>query len=165
MVSWRSECWPAACRGNCPAGHSSRPRIRVRMNLAVTNKAVGEIVNQKLLSGMTGQIAQRRDGHGNAQCQTRPLLLRFHRFSGPRGGLPWCPSNVGHIQRLHHYELYTPYFDKASKSRQIRAVPSVAFSSGQHGRGAMARASSNLPFVMRVRTVLFEYLATEVCWG
>ena len=32
-----------------------------------TNKAVGEIVNQKLLFGTAGQIAQRRDGHGNAR--------------------------------------------------------------------------------------------------
>jgi hypothetical protein len=55
----------------------------------VGKDAVREIFDETLLFGIAGQIAQRRDGHGSARQQTRPLWQRLFRFSRSRDALPW----------------------------------------------------------------------------
>jgi hypothetical protein len=59
--------WGWKVGGPTPFARYPRECETATASKEANDKAVGEIVDEKLLFRMAGQIAQRRDGHGNAR--------------------------------------------------------------------------------------------------
>jgi len=157
-LSRRSECWSAACRGNCPAwtlpeimylsrdgfgGERSEvqrrsPGTQVNVNPRQLRKRpmTRPSVKSSTRSRCSGWLVRLRNGamatamlgssHGHCGCDFRGFRDRWATCLGALASSGIC--NVSTIMSCAHLILV-----KASKSRQIRTVPSMAFSSVQHG--------------------------------